>query len=131
MSHIGQFIDNLVFCNIFIKKSPKTTIMGQKVTITDIRSDLTEKTFFIKHVNRDKYFWKPQNGQHSKSMLFRCFEAFLPEIDKKNLILVIKINISVKKLRITRNELFSQEVWSGSNPVETVLNIKMSHIISS
>ena len=61
----------------------------------------------VKPVKQDKYYRKQfcstKCATYNKTMLFWCFEAFLPEIDKKNSLVGLKGDYLRKKLRINLN----------------------------
>ena len=60
-----------------------------KKAISEKSSELPETTFFLPTKENlsstAENCFAPQNEPHSYSKLYRCFEAFSPEIEKKTL----------------------------------------------
>ncbi len=106
---IGKFIAILVFCNNFVWNEQKLMLWGKKWPSKKAQN--WKKAFFIKHMNLDRYcrkiFYTAKWTTYRFSKLLRYFEAFSPEIDKKNLIWD-QTTFLRKKLGITRDGLFSQ-----------------------
>ena len=81
----------------FRGKSPKTTVMWQNVAISEISSELMEKTFFGKTRDTGQMLTKTVlclKTKYIQLLLFSCFEVFSLEIDKKTLISYQKETIS-------------------------------------
>ena len=104
MSYIGEFISFLMFSIIFIENLEKTTVMGKKVLISEINSDVTETIFppelhAMGQIQTNTVLFLIMSPRQL-IYVFQVFVAFLQEIDKNNSYFVPESDYLRKKLRI-------------------------------
>ena len=123
MSYIGEFISFLMFSIIFIENLEKTTVMGKKVLISEINSDVTETIFFpelhaTEQMQTNTVLFLIMSPRQL-IYVFQVFLAFLQEIDKNNSYFVPESDYLRKKLRIKQKGFsFLKIMWNGSYPEE-------------
>ena len=105
-----EFISFLMFSIIFIENLEKTTVMGKKVLISEINSDVTETNFSpelhaMGQIQTNTVLFLIMSPRQL-IYVFQVFVAFLQEIDKNNSYFMPESDYLRKKLRIKQKGFY-------------------------